>query len=69
MTLIHDPDLVLLDEPMNSLDDEGGRLLGGALAGVIMRGGAVVSCAPSGGAEALPVDRRYAMRDGGLEPA
>jgi ABC-2 type transport system ATP-binding protein len=69
MTLIHDPDLVLLDEPLNSLDEPGIRLLGGALAGVIVRGGAVVWCAPSGGAEALPVDRRYAMRDGALEPA
>jgi hypothetical protein len=28
-----------------------------------------VWCAPSGGAEALPVDRRYAMRGGVLEPA
>jgi ABC-type multidrug transport system ATPase subunit len=69
MTLIHDPHLVLLDEPLNSLDEVGVRLLGGALAGVIVRGGAVVWCAPSGGAEALPVDRRYAMRGGVLEPA
>lgn len=68
MTLIHDPDLVLLDEPMNSLDDQGLCLLGGALAGVILRGGAVVSCAPSGVAEVLAVDRRYAMLEGVLEP-
>jgi ABC-2 type transport system ATP-binding protein len=68
-TLIHDPDLVLLDEPANSLDDMGIATLEEALAGVTLRGGAVVSCVPSGADGTLAADRRYAMGRGGLEPA
>lgn len=67
--LIHDPDLVLLDEPETSLDDIGLRVLAETVAGVIVRGGAVLSCGPSGIEEALPFDERYAMRDGLLEAA
>jgi ABC-2 type transport system ATP-binding protein len=68
-TLIHDPDLVLLDEPANSLDDTGIASLGEALAGVTLRGGAVVSCVPSGAEETLSADRRYAVCEGVLEAA
>jgi ABC-2 type transport system ATP-binding protein len=68
-TLIHDPDLILLDEPANSLDDAGIASLEDALADVTLRGGAVVSCVPSGAEETLGADRRYAVRDGVLEPA
>jgi ABC-2 type transport system ATP-binding protein len=67
-TLIHDPGLVLLDEPANSLDDAGIASLEGALADVTLRGGAVVSCVPSGAGETLAADRRYAMSQGVLEP-
>jgi ABC-2 type transport system ATP-binding protein len=68
-TLIHDPDLILLDEPANSLDDAGIATLEDALADVTLRGGAVVSCVPSGAEETLAADRRYTVRDGVLEPA
>jgi ABC-type multidrug transport system ATPase subunit len=67
--LMHDPDVVLLDEPENSLDDVGLRVLADTLAGVILRGGSVVSCGPSGVEDALPFDERYTMRDGMLEAA
>ena len=67
--LIHDPDLVLLVEPENSLDDVGLSVLADSLAGVILRGGSVVSCGPSGVDETLPFDERYRMRDGVLEAA
>ena len=68
-SLIHGPDLVLLDEPANSLDDAGIASLADALADITLRGGAVVSCVPSGAELTLPADRRYAVRDGVLEPA
>jgi heme ABC exporter ATP-binding subunit CcmA len=68
-TLIHDPDLVLLDEPANSLDDAGIASLEEALADVTLRGGAVVSCVPSGAEGRLAADRAYAMVEGVLEPA
>jgi ABC-type multidrug transport system ATPase subunit len=68
-TLIHDPALVLLDEPANSLDDAGIATLEEALADVALRGGAVVSCVPSGAEKTLSADRCYAVCEGGLEAA
>jgi ABC-type multidrug transport system ATPase subunit len=68
VSLIHDPGLVLLDEPANSLDDAGIASLERALADVTLRGGAVVSCVPTGAWETLAADRRYAMSQGVLEP-
>lgn len=54
MTFLHDPALVLLDEPRNSLDDEGRAALVGILEGFVDEGGTAVWCAPT--AEEVDVD-------------
>ncbi len=47
MAFLHEPDLVLLDEPLNSLDDHGSELLRALLGDVTDRGGAALWCSPS----------------------
>ncbi len=68
MAFLHDPDLVLLDEPLNSLDDRGGEMLLRCLADLTGRGGAAVWCSPSPAGEA-PFDRQLALEGGNLRPA
>jgi ABC-2 type transport system ATP-binding protein len=46
--LLHEPDLVVLDEPRNSLDAEAVALLVAALNDLRARGGAAVYCSPTG---------------------
>ena len=64
---LHDPSVVLLDEPAASLDGDGVEHLRHVLDDVTVRGGAVLWCAPSGASAALPVDRGYVLRRGSLE--
>lgn len=68
MAFLHEPELVLLDEPLNSLDQRGSGLLLECVAELCGRGGAVVWCAPAVGAEA-PFDRRVVLAGGRLEAA
>lgn len=68
MTFLHEPKLILLDEPAGSLDEEGVRLLLNALAEHTGRGGAAILCAPSRHDE-LSFDRAYVLDAGRLEPA
>lgn len=65
---LHEPRLVLLDEPFSSLDDEGADLLMTAIAELTGRGGSCLACAP---AERLGVsfEHAYVLADGGLHPA
>jgi heme ABC exporter ATP-binding subunit CcmA len=65
--VLHDPTVVMLDEPMTSLDEEGSALLAAEVERIRRAGGAVVLCAPSGDA-AGPVDfdRRLVLREGRL---
>jgi ABC-2 type transport system ATP-binding protein len=65
MAFLHEPDLVLLDEPLNSLDRDGAEALLRCVADVTARGGAVLWCAPEVGDEA-PFDRRLVLADGAL---
>jgi ABC-2 type transport system ATP-binding protein len=67
MAFLHEPDLVLLDEPLTSLDLNGAKLLLDCIADLTRRGGAVVWCSPSLGEEA-PFDRRMALETGRLGP-
>jgi ABC-2 type transport system ATP-binding protein len=46
MTFLSQPEIVLLDEPLTSLDSEGAEILRRATADVLARGGAVLWCSP-----------------------
>ena len=58
---IHDPDVVLLDEPGNSLDDRGLELLHLEVDRLRGRGGATVWCAPTCDASGVDFDRRMTI--------
>jgi ABC-2 type transport system ATP-binding protein len=69
LTFLHDPSVVLLDEPATSLDELGIAALQAALDDLKARGGAAIVCLPSGWEQVLSVDRRDVLADGRLEPA
>jgi ABC-2 type transport system ATP-binding protein len=48
MTFLPEPETVLLDEPLTSLDAEGGVVLERAIEGLMARHGALLWCSPSG---------------------
>jgi ABC-2 type transport system ATP-binding protein len=48
MAFLHEPRLVLLDEPRNSLDGDGLALLNDVVDDFVADGGTVVWCAPTG---------------------
>ena len=53
---LQSPDLLLLDEPANSLDDEGFAVLRDAVQRSTARGGAVLWCAPAADREPMEFD-------------
>jgi ABC-type multidrug transport system ATPase subunit len=69
MTFLHDPDVVLLDEPHTSLDDEGLALLGGALEDLRSRGGAAVWCSPSRDGAKFDFDLSWVISGGKVVPS
>lgn len=69
LAFLHDPELVLLDEPRTSLDDEGSALLAAAVTRLTGRGGAAVLCAPSLDEGDPVVDRCFVMTGGRLAGA
>jgi ABC-type multidrug transport system ATPase subunit len=71
MAFLHRPDLVLLDEPWNSLDTEGEHLLAASLLELRSRGGSAVCCTPTGTelSRAVPkVDSILRLEGGILHP-
>jgi ABC-2 type transport system ATP-binding protein len=66
LTVVHRPDVLLLDEPRNSLDSEGQALLASVVRDVLRRGGAVVCCSPAGEDQLEDCDRRAVIEDGTL---
>jgi ABC-2 type transport system ATP-binding protein len=68
-TLLHEPDVVLLDEPHTSLDDEGLALLASVIGELRERGASVVWCSPSQGVAELHQDVGIMVEDGKLRPA
>jgi ABC-2 type transport system ATP-binding protein len=61
---LHDPRIVLLDEPRTSLDSDGIRLLTSLLEDFRSQGGAVVWCSPTAERAELGFDAAYTL-DGG----
>jgi ABC-2 type transport system ATP-binding protein len=68
MTFVSRPDLVLLDEPGTSLDDEGHAVLRAAIGELVGRGGAVLWVSPSGDQAQAQAHftERYMLEDGRL---
>jgi ABC-2 type transport system ATP-binding protein len=69
MAFLAEPDVVLLDEPLTSLDGEGGELLAQAIATLLAREGAVLWCSPEPEVEYVRFDRSLRLRDGLLVAA
>jgi ABC-2 type transport system ATP-binding protein len=69
MAFLAEPDVVLLDEPLTSLDGEGGELLAHAIAALLARGGAVLWCSPEPEVEYVRFDRSLRLCDGVLVAA
>jgi ABC-2 type transport system ATP-binding protein len=67
MAFLHEPRVVLLDEPRNSLDDDGYRLLGAQIERVAADGAAVLWCSPRGEDRVLACDVGYTLEEGRLE--
>lgn len=66
MTFISRPQLVLLDEPRNSLDAEGAEMLHASVRGTVARGGAVLWVSPTGEQLTYDFDSRYLLAEGRL---
>jgi ABC-2 type transport system ATP-binding protein len=63
---LHEPDVVLLDEPANSLDEDGMALLAAEVERIRQRGRAALWCAPTGGRSILAPDDRLTIASGRL---
>ncbi len=69
MAFLPKPEIVLLDEPLTSLDTEGSVLLARALDLLIAREGAVLWCSPSGEHLDMEFDARWTIERGRLTAA
>lgn len=69
MTFLGQPEILLLDEPLTSLDGEGATLLERALDELLERDGAVLWCSPSGEHLDIDFDARFTIDRGSLTPA
>jgi ABC-2 type transport system ATP-binding protein len=68
MTFMPRPEIVLLDEPLTSLDAEGAVLLERAIDLLLAREGAVLWCSPSGENLDMEFDARWTIEHGRLLP-
>jgi len=69
MTFLPQPEVVLLDEPLTSLDDEGAALLERAVDRLIAEEGVVLWCSPSGEHLDMAFDAGWTIEQGRLQPA
>lgn len=66
LAFLHTPQLVLLDEPANSLDDDGLRLTADAIRSLNRRGGIAIWCSPNR-PDLEQISSGYVLRDAQLE--
>jgi ABC-2 type transport system ATP-binding protein len=69
MTFMPHPDVVLLDEPLTSLDGEGAQILYAAIERLLDKGGALLWCSPAGERLDYGFDRTYMLDEGRLVSA
>ncbi|HTD07905.1 MAG TPA: ABC transporter ATP-binding protein [Solirubrobacteraceae bacterium] len=67
MAFLHEPRVVLLDEPRNSLDDDGYQLLNEQIEQAAKRGATVLWCSPRGEDRVIDCDASFTLSDGNLE--
>jgi len=67
MAFLHEPRVILLDEPRNSLDDDGYQLLGEQIERAAGDGTTILWCSPRGEDRVLTSDTGYTLEDGHLE--
>jgi ABC-2 type transport system ATP-binding protein len=69
MTFLPEPEIVLLDEPLTSLDEESGELLHAAIDELLARDGVLLWCSPSGEHLDSDFDARWILECGRLVAA
>jgi ABC-2 type transport system ATP-binding protein len=69
MTFLTEPEVVLLDEPLTSLDSEGAEILDRAIERLIGRGGALLWCSPEGERLDREFDAKLVLERGKLVAA
>jgi ABC-2 type transport system ATP-binding protein len=67
MAFLHEPRVLLLDEPRNSLDDEGYALLNQQIGQAAERGASVLWCSPRGEDRVIDCNASYTLTEGHLE--
>jgi ABC-2 type transport system ATP-binding protein len=67
MAFLHEPRVILLDEPRNSLDDDGYRMLNEQIADAAKRGASILWCSPRGEDRVIECDASYTLTEGHLE--
>jgi ABC-type multidrug transport system ATPase subunit len=67
MAFLHEPRVLLLDEPRNSLDDDGYQLLNQQIEQAAQRGASILWCSPRGEDRVIACDASYALTEGHLE--
>jgi ABC-type multidrug transport system ATPase subunit len=66
MTFLHNPKLILLDEPRNSLDSDATALLLSAIASYAASGATTIWCVPTGDEGDVPFGVSYVLEQGRL---
>lgn len=66
LAFVHQPNVLFLDEPSSSLDEDGRAVLDAAVADVLARGGAAICCGPMGERQLPCLDRSAVLQDGQL---
>ena len=64
LTFLHSPELVLLDEPLTSLDENGASVLRECISDVVLRDGVVLWCSPGIDRDRAPFDRQLWLHGG-----